>query len=67
MSHPSRPEEGMPLEDVPFEDRPDVQQAIAADAAVPGLDGRWREPDPETCAFQEPGQPPRTYWRGPNL
>jgi hypothetical protein len=61
MSQPSRPEE-----DTRLGDRPYAQEAIEEDA-VPGLDGRWRDPDPETCAFQEPGQPPRTYWRGPNL
>jgi hypothetical protein len=61
MSQPSRPEQDMRLDDRPY-----VQEASEEDA-VPGQDGRWREPDPETCAFQEPGQPPRTYWRGPNL
>jgi hypothetical protein len=53
--------------DFPFEDRPFVPEAATDDAGVPGLESRWREPDPETCAFQEPGQPPRTYWRGPGL
>jgi hypothetical protein len=62
MSQPGRYEEGMP-----FEDRSDAQRALEADAAVPGLDGRWRDPGQETCAFQESGHPSRTYWRGPNL
>lgn len=46
-----------------FEDLPLVQEAIDNDMAAPGLDAPQREPDRDTVSFQEPGQPPITFWR----
>jgi hypothetical protein len=56
MSQPSRPDE-----DLAFEERPLVQEAIENDTTAPGFErraGGRAEPDPDTPAFQEPGQPP---------
>ncbi|HEV7826395.1 MAG TPA: hypothetical protein VGP02_15975, partial [Mycobacteriales bacterium] len=50
-------------EQAAFEDRLVVQEAIEDDTTVPGLEAPdRREPDADTASFQEPGQPPRTYW-----
>jgi hypothetical protein len=59
MSQPHRSDD-----QTAFEDRLIVQEAIEDDTTVPGLEApRGLEPDADTASFQEPGQPPRTYWR----
>jgi hypothetical protein len=67
MSHPGSSEEDIPFEDRSFTQDTFPPDTVENDAVTPGPESRWREPDADTCAFQEPGEAPRTYWRGPGL
>jgi hypothetical protein len=60
MSQPRRGDE-----QTAFEDQLVVQEAIEDDTTVPGMEiprAQRQGPDADTASFQEPGEPPRTYW-----